>query len=136
MKFTDQIQIICFLWLFHGPFINLLEYTDYFSSLIEQEYYPVRKTPFRDAINYWLKRRLWNEWRNPIMMTLHFPDQDTAPDWSCRNGSFLINQSEALHAQVTHHQYTIFAIVVHQTSFCGKTSGGVAWNAGFFLRLE
>ena len=61
MKFTDQIQIICFLWLFQGPFISLLEYADYFSSLIEQEYYPVRKTPFRDAINYWLKRRLWNE---------------------------------------------------------------------------
>ena len=59
-------------------------------------------------------------------MTRHYPDLDSASDWSYREGKLLqpIKSTFQIRA-VTRHQYEISA-VVSQTSFRGETRGGVA----------
>ena len=87
--------------------------------------YSLTKNPtFGDATTgFPTKRRLRNERRNSILMTLHYADLDSASDW--------LNQishkarpirSTTLIWVVTRHQYGISALV-SQTSFRGKTSG-------------
>ena len=66
------------------------------------------------------KWRLRNERRNCILMTRHYRDLGRASDWSCRAGKFATQIWV-----VMRHQYGISALV-SQTSFRGKTSGGVA----------
>ena len=56
--------------------------------------------------------------RNSILMTCHYPDLDSASDWSSIVwGKICFNQSEA-----TNRQYGI-SVTVSQTTFRGETSG-------------
>ena len=88
----------------------------------------LRKQPtFGDATTgFPAKWRLWNERRNSILMTHHYPDLGSASDWSCRVGNLIqpIRNTTQIWV-VTRHQYGISALV-SQTSFGGETSGSVA----------
>ena len=59
-------------------------------------------------------------------MTRHYPNLDSASDWSCRVGNLIqpIRSTSQIWV-VTRHQYGISALV-SQTSFGGETSGSVA----------
>ena len=100
------------------------------TSRDHQEYYRVRKTPFWDAVNgFPVKRRLWNECRSPILITYTSQIKIVLLIGHAAKEIFF-SQSEAVHAQICvmkYHQYAISALVP-QTSFYGKTSGGVAQN--------
>ena len=89
----------------------------------------LRKQPtFRDAFHRFpAKRRLGNERRNSILMTRHYPDLDSASDWSCRLWNLLQPISSTTQIWVvTCHQYGISALV-SETSFRWETVlGGVA----------
>ena len=74
------------------------------------------------------KWRLGNERRNSILslMTCHYPDLDTASDWSCRWWNLLqpIRSITQIWV-VTRRQYGISALV-SQMSFRGETVRGIA----------
>ena len=57
----------------------------------------------------WLPR---NDWRNSILMTLHYPDLSSAFDWLCLVGNVLqpIRFTSQIRV-VTRHQYGISALV-------------------------
>ena len=59
-------------------------------------------------------------------MTRHYPNLDSASDWSCRVGNLIqpIRSTSQIWV-VTRHHYGISALV-SQTSFGGETSGSVA----------
>ena len=88
----------------------------------------LRKQPtFDDATTGFLaKRSLRNERRNSIMMTRHYPDLGSGSDWlnQIYPAARPIRSTTQIWV-VTRHQYGISALV-SQTSFGGKTSGGVA----------
>ena len=72
------------------------------------------------------KWRLTNDFRNSILTTCHYPDLDSAFDWSCHK----TNLSQAIRRAiqilvVTRHEWRI-PEGVPQTSFRGEISGGVA----------
>ena len=72
------------------------------------------------------KRRLRNERRNSILMTLHYSDLSSASDWLNQiSHTARPIRSTTLIWVVTRHQYGISA-PVSQTSFGGETSGSVA----------
>ena len=59
-------------------------------------------------------------------MTRHYPDLGSASDWSCHVGNLIQPMRSTTQIWiVTRHQYRI-SVLVSQTSFGGKTSGGVA----------
>jgi len=59
-------------------------------------------------------------------MTRHYPDLESASDWSCRVGNWIEPIRSTIQIWVvTRHQYGISALV-SQTSFRRETSGGVA----------
>ena len=72
------------------------------------------------------KWRLRNECRNSLLMTCHYPGLLKVFDW-LKQVSIASRpiRSTAQIWVVTRHHYWIFAFLP-QTSFCGKTSGGVA----------
>ena len=59
------------------------------------------------------KRRLrWNEPRNSILMTCHYPDLGSASDWSCSEGNLLQPIRSTIQIWVvTRHQYGISSFV-------------------------
>ena len=59
-------------------------------------------------------------------MTRHYPNLDSASDWSCRVGNLIqpIRSTTQIWV-VTRHQYGISALV-SRMSFGGETSGSVA----------
>ena len=59
------------------------------------------------------KRRLrWNEPRNSILMTCHYPDLGSASDWSCSEGTLLQPIRSTIQIWVvTRHQYGISSFV-------------------------
>ena len=90
-----------------------------------------KQSTFGDATTgFPAKWRLRNE-PNSILMTRHYPDLDSASDWSCRVGNLIqpIRATTQIWA-VTRHQYGISALV-SQMSFRGETSGDVA-KCGLF----
>ena len=69
-----------------------------------------------------------------MLMTRHFQDLGSAPDWSCLVRNLLQPIRSTNHIWVvTSYQYGTSALV-SQTSFRGETSGCVT-NFGCFLRL-
>ena len=87
--------------------------------------YSLRKQPtFCDATTgFPTKRRLRNERRNSILMTLHYSDLSSASDWLNQiSHTARPIRSTTLIWVVTRHQYGISA-PVSQTSFGGETRG-------------
>ena len=102
------------------PYVNIV--LDAFSVI--QYRTSLRKQPIsRDTTTgFPAKWCLGNEHRNSILslMTCHYPDLDTASDWSCRWWNLLqpIRSITQIWV-VTRHQYGISALV-SQTSFWGR----------------
>jgi len=95
---------------------------------------PRKQPAFHDATTgFHVKWRLRNERRNSTLMTYHYPDLDSASDWSYRVGNLLqpIRSSTWIWV-VTRHQHGI-SVLISQTSFRWETSGGVA-KCGLFSR--
>ena len=87
--------------------------------------YSLRKQPtFCDATTgFPTKRRLRNERRNSILMTIHYPDVGSASNWlnQISHTARPIRSTTQIWV-VTRHRYGISARV-SQTSFGGETSG-------------
>ena len=113
------------------PYVNIV--LDEFSVI--QYRSSLRKQPIsRDTTTgFPAKWRLGNEHRNSILslMTCHYPDLDTASDWSCRLWNLLqpIRSITQIWV-VTRRQYGISALV-SQTSFRGESVRGIAKGRHF-----
>ena len=110
------------------PYVNIV--LDEFSVI--QYRSSLRKQPIsRDTTTgFPAKWRHGNEHRNSILslMTCHYPDLDTASDWSCRLWNLLqpIRSITQIWI-VTRNQYGISALVSSSpTSFRGETVRGIA----------
>ena len=96
--------------------------------------YSLRKQPtFCDATTgFPTKRRLRNERRNSILMTLHYSDLSSASDWLNQiSHTARPIRSTTLIWVVTRHQYGISALV-RPKLFRGESSFGVAFECPLF----
>ena len=110
-----------------GRGVGLSQTETPYSTLTNEGYVSLNKTlTFCDTTpGFLMKWRLTKQCRNSILMTCHFPNLDSASDWlkQISQVAWPIRSTPQIWV-MTCHQYGIFPLV-SQTSFCGKTSGGI-----------